>query len=70
MWEALGWVILLPHFQEAYHGLGPSSDSFRGTAFSIRRIEPELLQLSQLVFSQKAIKFPAPLCVKLISIWL
>lgn len=70
VWEALEWVILLPHFQEDYHGLGPSGHSSRETAFSIRRIEPELLQLSQLMLSQKAIKFLAPLCAKLISIWL
>lgn len=68
--KPLGGGILLPHFQEDYHGPGPSSDSFGETAFSIRRVEPELLQLPQPIFSGKAIKFVALLCAKLISIWL
>lgn len=61
---------LLPPFWEAFHGLGPSSDSFGETVFSIRRREPELLQLFQRFSPWKPFKFVAPLCAMLISIWL
>lgn len=61
---------LLPPFWEAFHGLGPSSDSFGETIFSIRRREPGLLQLFQRFFPWKPFKFVAPLCAMLISIWL
>lgn len=54
---------LLRCFPEDYRGLGPSSDSFGETAFSIRRREPELLQLSQQYFPRK------PLSSWLLFVW-
>ena len=51
------------HFQEDESGLGPSSDSFGKTAFSIRRRELELLQLPQQYFPRK------PLSSWLLFVW-
>jgi hypothetical protein len=51
VWEELGCLPFCPISR--YYGLGPSSDSFRETAFSIRGIEPELLQLCQRYFPRK-----------------
>lgn len=70
VWDALGWVTFFLPSGSLFMVWGLLVIASGETVISIRRREPELLQLFQRFPPWKPFKFVAPLCAMLISIWL